>query len=104
MKFTAQMTITGMKASKGTLEDGTGYDSTKVYALVDMDTSKGLMVGQAAAEYNFGKSDEFDKYKHLPFPFKADVEVEMQTNGKTTKTVVTGVRPIDGPKAAPKVQ
>lgn len=101
MKFNAEVTITGMKASKGTLDDGQAYDSTKVYTLVDLDPSKGQMIGQAGAEYTFGKSDEFEKFKHLPFPFRAHVELEMQTNGKTTKTVVTGVRPLEAVKAHP---
>lgn len=103
MKFTAEMTVTGMKASKGTLDDGQAYDSTKLYTLVDLDTSKGQMIGQAGAEYTFGKSDEFDKFKHLPFPFRAHVDLEMQTNGKTSKTVVVGVRPIEPVKAPAKV-
>lgn len=103
MKFTAQLMVYGMKASKGTLENGTAYDSTKLYTLVDMDGSKGNASGQAAAEYTFGDSTEYDKFKHLPFPFLAHVELEMVTNGKAAKTVVTAVRPITDQKAAAKV-
>jgi hypothetical protein len=103
MKFTSEMIITGMKGSKGTLDDGTVFDSTKVYTLVDMDASKGNAAGQAGAEYPFGTAAEFEKFKHLPFPFKAQVDVELQTNGKTSKTVITGVRPIDN-KSPTKVQ
>ena len=40
MRFNQTIQVVGMKASKGTLENGTAYDSTKVYALIDLDTSK----------------------------------------------------------------
>jgi hypothetical protein len=102
MKFTSQLQIIGMKASKGTLESGQAYDSTKVYALVDLDASKGTAKGAATAEYNLGVSSEFDKYKHLPFPFVADCDLEIVTNGKTQKTVMHEVRPVAraGAKAA----
>lgn len=93
MKFTSQVTCVGMKASQGEFE-GTAYDYTRAYCLVDMDTSKGAMAGQSVAEYNIGDSKEFDKFKHLPFPFRADADFEMVTNGKTTKTTVRAFRPI----------
>lgn len=103
MKFQSELMVYGMKASKGALENGTPYDSTKLYTLVDMDGSKGNASGQAAAEYAFGDSTEYEKFKHLPFPFRAVVELEMVTNGKVAKTVVTAVRPITDQKAASKV-
>ncbi|MCS4511876.1 hypothetical protein [Xylophilus ampelinus] len=95
MKFTSTLTIIGMKASKGTLENGNAYDSTKVYTLVDLDASKGTAKGAASAEYTLGVASEFDKFKHLPFPFKAEVDLEIVTNGKTQKTVMHEVRPTD---------
>lgn len=92
MKFTSNITVVGIKSSKGEFE-GRAFDSTKVYALIDLDTSKGTAKGQAVAEYTFGDSTEFDKFKHLPFPFKAVADVEIVSNGKTTKTVVHGIKP-----------
>lgn len=94
MKFKSQIRVVGMKASKGSLDDGTAYDSTKVYALVDMDASKGNAVGQSSSEFTLGKSDELEKFKHLPFPFLAEAEMEIVTNGKTSKTVMLGLVPI----------
>jgi hypothetical protein len=94
MKFQTEITVVGMKASKGEFE-GKGYDSTKLYALVDMDASKGTAKGQATAEYTFGDSTEFEKFKHLPFPFKAVADVEIVTNGKTQKTVVASLKPVE---------
>jgi hypothetical protein len=93
MRINQQMTITGMKASKGDFE-GTVYDSTKVYAMTDMDESKGNAKGFATIEYGFAKADEFEKYKHLTFPFKADCEMEFVTNGKSQKMVLLSVKPV----------
>ena len=92
MKFTSEVTVLGMKASKGSFE-GTDYDSTKVYVLTELDASKGTAFGSAAAEYVLGKSEEFDKYKHLPCPFKGVADLEIVTNGKTQKTVMHALKP-----------
>lgn len=100
MKFNAKLHITGMKASKGNLEDGTAYDSTKVYSLNELDSSKGNAKGMASAEYGFGKSDQFEQFKHLPFPFVADCELELVTNGRTQKTVLHSIKPVQQVKAA----
>lgn len=98
MKFQAKMTIVGMKANKGQMDNGQTFDSTKVYALTDMDASKGAL-GQATAEYNIGTSGEIEKFRALKFPFEAVAECEIVTNGKTQKTVITELRPVD-PKLA----
>src|SRR2546429_4808597 len=79
MRFNQTIQVVGMKASKGTLENGTAYDSTKVYALIDLDTSKGNAKGASATEFNLGTAAEFEAYKHLPFPFVADVEDRKST-------------------------
>lgn len=97
MKLNQSMTITGMKASKGEFE-GTAYDSTKVYAMTDMDESKGNAKGFATVEYAFGKADEYEKFKHLTFPFKADVEMEFVTNGKQQKMVLHSIKPTSAVK------
>lgn len=98
MKFQTEITVVGMKASKGEFE-GKPFDSTKVYGLIDLDVSKGNAKGQAVAEYGFGDSQEFEKFKHLPFPFKAVADVEIVSNGKTQKTVVMGIKPVAQAKA-----
>lgn len=93
MRFNQTIQVVGMKASKGTLENGNAYDSTKVYALIDLDASKGTAKGMSATEFNLGTAAEYDKYKHLPFPFVAEVEMEMVSNGKTMKTVMHQLTP-----------
>ena len=93
MQFTSKVKVLGMKASKGTMDNGMVFDSTKVYTETQMDESKGNAKGFAVAEFNLGAASEFDKYKHLPFPFEADATFEMVTNGKTQKTVMHSLVP-----------
>lgn len=100
MKMQTEITVVGMKASKGQLENGTPYDSTKIFCLTDLDDRRGKAKGQAVAEYNIGTSDEYEKFAHLPFPFKAKADVEVVTSGKTQQLVVTGIQPMAAPKVA----
>lgn len=100
MKFTTQIEIVGMKGSKGTLENGQPYDSTKVFALIDLDDSKGMAKGKAVAEYSFGTSAEFEKFKHNPFPLICDAVVEIVTTGRAQKTTITDLKPVSMKKAA----
>lgn len=105
MKLTTRITVTGMKKSKGTLENGNPYDSTKLYAMTDLDDRKGNGMGAATVEYTFGTSEEFDKFKHLAqsFPVECEAELEIVTNGKTQQTLITAIRPVAraGGAAAP---
>lgn len=95
MKFQTEMTVIGMKRSKGILDGGQAYDSTKVYALIELDASKGDAKGQFGGEFNLGTSEEFVKYASLPFPFKAVAEMEIVGNGKSSKTVVVSLKPVN---------
>jgi hypothetical protein len=97
-----RMQVLGMKRSKGTLENGTAYDSTKVYILTKMDDRKGDAKGHTGAEYTLGDSAEYRKYEHLPFPFLADVEIEMVTTGSAIRQAVTSLVPVVDPKNPPK--
>jgi hypothetical protein len=99
MKFTSQAKVTGMKRSKGTMESGQSFDSTKVYIETDLDDSKGNAVGVATVEYGFGLSDEFEKYKHLPYPCVCELGFEIVTSGKVQKTQLISIKPL---QAAPK--
>lgn len=94
MKFQSEVTVIGMKRSKGQLENGTAYDSTKVYALTDLDGTKGDAKGQFGAEFNMGTSDEFAKYASIPFPFKAVADMEIIGNGKSSKTIMVSLKPV----------
>ena len=94
MKFTSRITVSGIKGSKGKLESGMEYDSTKIYVVTELDDSKGMGKGTASAEYTFGTSEEYAKYKHLPYPIECDAELEIVTNGKTQKTQIISLKPL----------
>lgn len=93
MQFQQDVVVRGMKRSKGEFE-GNAYDSTKFYIETSLDDSKGNGWGDATAEYTMGKSDEVEKYSHLPFPFKAQATYEIVTNGKGSTTLrLQGLKP-----------
>lgn len=94
MRFTSNVKVLGMKASKGTMDNGQAFDSTKVYTETPLDESKGTAKGFAVGEFTLGASDEFEKFKHLPFPFDATAEIEIVTNGKTQRTVMHSLTPV----------
>ena len=102
MKFTSTIKVTGMKFSKGTMDNGQAFDSTKVFVETELDTSKDTAMGTACAEYGLGKAEEYQKYKHLAdsFPFMALADMEIVTNGKTQKTVIHSLRPVEAAKSA----
>ncbi|WP_426342805.1 hypothetical protein ACN9MZ_14590 [Pseudoduganella sp. S-14] len=102
MKFSSTVKVMGMKYSKGKMDNGTEFDSTKVYVETELDTSKETAMGTACAEYGLGKADEYQKYKHLAssLPFMAIAEMEIVTNGKTQKTVIHSLKPLEGAKQA----
>ena len=59
-------------------------------------------MGTATAEYTLGKAEEYQKYSHLSdaLPFMAQAEMEIVTNGKTQKTVIHSLKPVETAKAA----
>jgi len=89
-----RVSVIGMKRSKGVLENGNAYDSTKFYVLTKMDDRKGDAKGQAAVEYAYGDSKEYEKFQHLPFPFQADVDIEVVTTGTTVRQAMTSCIPV----------
>ncbi|MGO4378017.1 hypothetical protein [Pseudoduganella sp. RAF53_2] len=104
MKFKSTVKVTGMKFSKGQMDNGTTFDSTKVYVETDLDSSKGTAMGTATAEYNLGKAEEYKKFEHLAgaFPFMAEVDMEIVTNGNTQKTIISALRPLEAAKGGAK--
>lgn len=97
MRFPARVIISGVKRSKGVLETGQAYDSTKVYVQTSLDDSKGNGAGSATVEYAWGQSDNYEKIAHLfkgGKPVEFDAELEIVTNGKTQRTQVVDLRPV----------
>ncbi len=72
MQFTTTVEVAGMKMFNDTVE-GKAYNNTKLFLKTDLDASNGTALGFATQEYAFGDSSEFQKLKHLPFPFMAEV-------------------------------
>jgi hypothetical protein len=92
-----RMQVVGAKRSKGEYE-GKPFDSTKIYALLDLNNSSDQGRGFATVEYPWGKSDNFGKISHLPFPFEADVDMTLVTDGKGgMKTQIDEIKPISAP-------
>jgi hypothetical protein len=102
MKFSSTIKVMGMKFSKGTMDNGQAFDSTKVFVETELDASKDSAMGSACIEYGLGKAEEYQKYKHLAdaLPFMAVAEMEIVTNGKTQKTVIHSLKPIEMAKGA----
>lgn len=51
MKFQTELKVLGMKSSKGKMDNGMEFDSTKVYVETPLDDSKGNAKGCSVAEY-----------------------------------------------------
>lgn len=94
MRFKSQVKVLGMKSSKGALENGVAYDFTKVFVETELDATSGTAKGFAVEDYKFGKSDNFSSFKHLEFPFLADVEFDLVTSGSRSLTNVVSIVPV----------
>lgn len=101
MKFTSLVKVTGMKFNKGTMDNGQSFDSTKVFVEMPLDSTRDNAMGAATTEYALGKAEEYQKYTHLAssFPFMANADMEIVTNGKTQKTVIHSLTPVDATKS-----
>lgn len=84
--------LLGAKRSKGVLDNGMAYDSTKIYVQTQMQQTPDS-VGFAVSEFNWGTSDNFAKIKDLSFPIEVSLSIDFATNGKTSKMIVTDVQP-----------
>jgi hypothetical protein len=98
----AKFLILGMKGSKGVMDNGRSFDSCTVFVQTRLDESKGTAKGFAVGEYKFGEASTFDKYKHLPFPFYAEVETDVVTSGKVMAQVIVSLTPLKPEQAKPE--
>lgn len=80
MKITSKFQVLGCKGFKGTVE-GTNYDSTTLYVVMDVSEKNGTEVGFNVANMKFGKEEEFQKLKGLSFPLLAELDIELTTKG-----------------------
>jgi hypothetical protein len=93
-KMKEESLVLGMKANKGTMDNGSAYDSTHVYVQTKLDESRGNAKGFAVADYTFGLSENFEPFKKQTFPFMATLTFEIVTTGKTQKMQLVSVVPI----------
>lgn len=80
MQVKANLMVLGAKSFKGDVE-GKAYDSTTLFVVMDVSERGGNSVGQNVVEMKFGKSEEFDKLKHLTFPVTAELGLKLTTKG-----------------------
>lgn len=80
MKVTGTFQVLGCKGFKGNI-DGTDYDSTTLYVVMDVSEKSGTEAGFNATNIKFGKQEEFQKLKGLAFPVMAELDLELTTKG-----------------------
>lgn len=90
-----KMRVLGVRRFNDTVE-GTKHDFTKVVVETQFNDSDDK-AGFDAVHIPFGKSDNFDKLRNLPFPLDAELDIEMTTSGFVCKGFHL---PQDKPKAA----
>ncbi|WII93502.1 hypothetical protein QEO94_01230 [Kingella negevensis] len=94
MEMKIQAQIVGVKKYKGKPdENGPEYDQTKLIVLTPMDNTSGNSLGDTAAEYRFGDSNNFSLFVGMKLPVMAELTVTITSNGKSQKLNVTAVRP-----------
>lgn len=102
MSYITKGLVLGVKSFSGAI-DGRNFDSTTIYVQTMLDESNGTAKGFAGASYQWGKSENFEKVKHLPFPLEAELTMETVTSGSKQKQVCIGFKPLsrgDQAKAA----
>lgn len=98
MQFQTKATVTGAKCFKDVI-DGQPFDQTTLYVQMQLDESKGTAKGFAVQPMGWGASDNFHQISRLPFPFEAELTVELVTSGKAQKQRVIGLKPLGAVKA-----
>ena len=91
--------VTGIKRSKGVLDNGKLYDSTTLYIEFPFGQSDDAR-GSATQPMKYGTSENFDKFKHVQFPFDAELDIEVETTGNRVNNVLTNVRVLKAEKPA----
>lgn len=65
MRFTSEAVLTGIKSSKGQIDNGPKFDSTTFYLALDLGTSSfGETIGHVSRPFKCGDSTEIQKWKN----------------------------------------
>ena len=95
MQTVAQVTIRGAKLFKGRMDDGKDIDSGKIFVDTDLAGSeKGTGWGICTSELKCRNSAVVETINKNPFPFIAEIHINVETNGKTMTQVVEKVTPL----------
>lgn len=91
--------VVGMKAFKGFV-NGEGINSGTVFARVKLDDrynkpGENFKAGYAVEDWKMPDADAVFRMQHIPLPFVAELEVERVSNGKESREVVIGIRPVE---------
>ena len=91
--------VVGMKAFKGFV-NGEGINSGAIYARVKMDQrhnkpNENFKAGFITEEWKVPDADTIFRMQHLPVPFACVLEIERVSNGRESREVVLGARPLE---------
>lgn len=83
METKTQVMVLGAKFFKGEIE-GQSHDMTKLFVAMPVSEKDAATYGKCghdAIDLKFGKSDEYQKLKNLPFPIQAELTLKLTTDG-----------------------
>ena len=98
MRMQSESTLFGIKASEGTFNDR-AFDSCTFHLDADIASNgSGEAIGISTRPFKFGKSDEFQKWKHLgkslPIRVICTFDVVAASDNKTQLTLVD-IKPVE---------
>lgn len=98
MLVKAEATVRGAKMFKGAMDDGKNIDSGKLFVEVVLKASDNAF-GMCTEPMKCKDSSVIESIKHNPFPFIAELDIDMVSGSKGMEQVVLAVRPLQAIKA-----
>ena len=93
MQFTSKARVLGASFFDDTIE-GQKHDFTTIHVEMALDESSGRAKGYAGQALKWGEAANYGKIKHLPFPFDAELTIELVTSGKQQRQRIVDLRPV----------
>lgn len=107
MRFNAQAVLTGIKSSKGQIENGPKFDSTTFHLQVDLaESSMGETIGRVTRPFKCGDSSEIQKWSKYKASWPlagvpVDCVFEMAAGAQdSSKLILVEIKPAASTKAA----
>lgn len=98
MQVKAQATVRGAKMFKGSMDDGKQIDSGKLFVEVVLKESDNAF-GMCTEPMKCKDSSVVESIKHNPFPFIAELDIDMVSGSKGMEQVIVAVRPVQAIKS-----